>query len=80
MNNTTHTHGRSITDQKTDMLPDRLLPHVITHKTSLTYMFQAHTISNWILLSTESMYLLKRIDFCEVLNGVAKSNLLTLHK
>ena len=53
-----YTHRRPITDQKTDvMLRDRLLPQVITHKTFLTYMFQLRTITNWILRSTESIYL-----------------------
>lgn len=51
---------------------DRLLLQVIIHRPFLTYMFQAHTVSNWILLSTGLMYLPKRIYFCEVSMGLPK--------
>lgn len=69
----THAHIHTVTDQKaTIVLLNRLPLPMIMHKSFHPYMCQAQTTRDWILLSTELMYVQKRIYFCEVLMVLSK--------
>ena len=74
--NTKHTHYThtqlQIRKQPTPMLSNSLLLQVTMHKSSHTYMCQTHTTSDWILFSTQLIYVQKRIYFCEVLMVLPK--------
>lgn len=74
----THAHIHVATDLKAATITsDRLFLQVVIHKSFHTYMFRAHTTSNWILFSL-NWYSFREDIFLWRIGGVLKGNFLTL--